>query len=97
MDKEECYGEPSSLVGGEDFSALLQGLRPVCMHTLSIGEAAIPNVFDGSKFKLAAPEPHPKRGGVLRYGILSAPAHFDVHQSGTVSEHGEPRGPCTIT
>jgi peptide/nickel transport system substrate-binding protein len=26
-----------------------------------------------------------KRGGTLRYGVLSAPAHFDVHQSGTVS------------
>jgi ABC-type transport system substrate-binding protein len=56
--------------------------------SLGVGEAAIPNVFDGSKFKLAAPEPHPKRGGVLRYGILSAPAHFDVHQSGTVSNMG---------
>src|SRR5207247_7146733 len=32
-----------------------------------------------------APEPTPKYGGTLRYGILSAPAHFDVHQSGTVS------------
>ena len=56
--------------------------------SLGVGEAAIPNEFDGSKFKLAAPEPNPKRGGVLRYGILSAPAHFDVHQSGTVSNMG---------
>jgi ABC-type transport system substrate-binding protein len=54
----------------------------------NIGEAAVPNVFDGAKFKLAAPEPNPKRGGVLRYGVLSAPAHFDVHQSGTVSNMG---------
>jgi ABC-type transport system substrate-binding protein len=36
-------------------------------------------------FQLKAPEPNPKYGGTLRYGILSAPAHFDVHQSGTVS------------
>src|SRR2546428_3498318 len=36
-------------------------------------------------FQLQAPEPNPKYGGKLRYGILSAPAHFDVHQSGTVS------------
>jgi ABC-type transport system substrate-binding protein len=56
--------------------------------SLGLGEAAIPNEFDGTKFKLAAPEPNPKRGGVLRYGILSAPAHFDVHQSGTVSNMG---------
>src|SRR5499433_3531788 len=38
-----------------------------------------------STFQLKAPEPNPKFGGTLRYGILSAPAHFDVHQSGTVS------------
>ena len=38
-----------------------------------------------SAFQLRAPEPTPKYGGTLRYGILSAPAHFDVHQSGTVS------------
>jgi peptide/nickel transport system substrate-binding protein len=36
-------------------------------------------------FQLKAPEPNPKSGGSLRYGVLSAPAHFDVHQSGTVS------------
>jgi peptide/nickel transport system substrate-binding protein len=60
----------------------------VYAYSQGIGEAAIPNVFDGTKFKLAAPEPNPKRGGVLRYGILSAPAHFDVHQSGTVSNMG---------
>jgi len=29
-----------------------------------------------------------KRGGTLRYGILSAPAHFDIHQSGTVANLG---------
>jgi ABC-type transport system substrate-binding protein len=40
---------------------------------------------DMSTFQLRAPEPSPKYGGTLRYGILSAPAHFDVHQSGTVS------------
>jgi ABC-type transport system substrate-binding protein len=50
--------------------------------------AEIPDVFDGSKFKLQAPEANAKRGGVLRYGVLSAPAHFDVHQSGTVSNMG---------
>jgi peptide/nickel transport system substrate-binding protein len=40
---------------------------------------------EGTTFQLKAPEPHPKYGGTLRYGVLSAPAHFDVHQSGTVS------------
>jgi ABC-type transport system substrate-binding protein len=49
---------------------------------------AIPTVWAAPDFKLQAPEPTAKRGGVLRYGILSAPAHFDVHQSGTVSNIG---------
>ncbi|HXH10945.1 MAG TPA: ABC transporter substrate-binding protein [Alphaproteobacteria bacterium] len=42
----------------------------------------------GPDFQLRAPEPNPKYGGTLRYGVLSAPAHFDVHQSGTVSNMG---------
>ena len=50
--------------------------------------AEIPNEFDGSKFQLAAPEPNPKRGGVLRYGITMRPPHFDVHQSGTINNLG---------
>lgn len=52
---------------------------------LGLSEAAIPNEYDGSKFKLKAPEPNAKSGGLLKYGVLSAPAHFDVHQSGTCS------------
>jgi peptide/nickel transport system substrate-binding protein len=50
--------------------------------------ADIPYEYDGSKFQMAAPEPTPKRGGVLRYGILNRPPHFDVHQSGTVGNIG---------
>lgn len=50
--------------------------------------AAIPDEYDGSKFQLKAPEPNPKRGGVLRYGITSRPPHFDVHQSGTINSLG---------
>lgn len=59
-------------------------------YGLSLGrsEAAIPYQYDGSTFKLSAPEPNAKHGGVLRYGVLNAPAHFDVHQSGTVSNMG---------
>jgi peptide/nickel transport system substrate-binding protein len=39
-------------------------------------------------FKLAASEPNPKPGGTLRYAVHSAPAHFDIHQSGTVANLG---------
>ena len=56
-------------------------------YGLSLGRsaAAIPTEFDGSTFTLRAPAPQAKPGGVLKYGVLSAPAHFDVHQSGTCS------------
>ncbi|MBW8269845.1 ABC transporter substrate-binding protein [Caldovatus aquaticus] len=50
--------------------------------------AEVPLEFDGRNFQLAAPEPNPKRGGVLRYGITSRPPHFDVHQSGTINNLG---------
>jgi len=50
--------------------------------------ADIPLEYDGSKFQIAAPEPNPKRGGVMRYGVLNRPPHFDVHQSGTVGNIG---------
>ncbi len=50
--------------------------------------ADIPYQYDGSKFQMAAPEPNPRRSGVLRYGILNRPPHFDVHQSGTVGNIG---------
>ena len=53
------------------------------------GQAAeIPYEFDGSQFRLAAPEPNPKPGGVLRYGIGTLAPHFDVHQSATVNSIG---------
>src|SRR5258708_5063654 len=48
----------------------------------------VANEFDGSKFQLAAPEPNPKSGGVLKYGITMRPPHFDFHQSGTINSLG---------
>jgi len=52
-------------------------------YGLSLGlTAEVPSTFDGTGFKLRAPEPNAKRGGVLRYGFFGAPAHFDVHQLG---------------
>ena len=39
-------------------------------------------------------DPAAKQGGTLRYGVNSAPVHFDVHQSGTVANVGL-QGPCT--
>ena len=48
----------------------------------------VANEYDGSKFQLAAAEPNPKRGGVLKYAITMRPPHFDFHQSGTINNLG---------
>src|SRR5882672_10544043 len=53
-----------------------------------LGQAAIPTEYDGKAFKLAAPEPNAKSGGVLRMGLTNRPPHFDVHQSGTFNNLG---------
>ena len=68
--------------GGAAALAAAYGLRP------DFALAQVPTEFDGTKFQLRAPEPNPKRGGVLRYGITSRPPHFDVHQSGTINSLG---------
>ena len=72
----------TGLQGGAAAMAAAYGLRP------DFALAEVPNEFDGTKFQLKAPEPNPKRGGVLRYGITSRPPHFDVHQSGTINNLG---------
>src|SRR5258708_2246717 len=48
----------------------------------------VPDKFDGLTFKLAAPEPNPKSGGVLRVGMPNRAPHFDLHQSGTIFNLG---------
>jgi peptide/nickel transport system substrate-binding protein len=50
--------------------------------------AEIPNEFDGANFRLEAPEPNAKRGGILRYGVTMRPPHFDIHQGATVNNIG---------
>jgi len=71
------------LKAGAAVTAGAYGLSP------SFGRAAdIPLQYDGTKFQLAASEPNPKRGGVLRYGITNRPPHFDLHQSGTINSLG---------
>jgi peptide/nickel transport system substrate-binding protein len=72
----------SGLKGSAAAIAAAYGLHP------HYAFADVPLEFDGSNFQLRAPEPNPKRGGVLRYGITSRPPHFDVHQSGTINSLG---------
>ena len=47
------------------------------VYGLAQGLAAeVPSTFDGKDFKLRAPEPNAKRGGVMRYGIAECPGAF---------------------
>ncbi|HEY7033019.1 MAG TPA: ABC transporter substrate-binding protein [Thermomicrobiales bacterium] len=71
------------LQGSAAVAAGVWGLPQPRGHT-----ADLPYQFDGSKFQLAAPEPNPKSGGVLRYGVTMRPPHFDIHQSGTINNLG---------
>src|SRR5438552_8790102 len=50
--------------------------------------ADVPFNLDSSEFQLDAPEPNPKRGGLLRYGITMRPPHFDMHQYRTINNQG---------
>jgi ABC-type transport system substrate-binding protein len=82
------HARPHGLTRRQILSAMAGTAAGVYAWSLRRGEAAAPLTFDGSTFKLRAPEANAKRGGVLRYGVHNAPSHFDVHQSGTVSNLG---------
>ena len=71
------------LQGGTAATAAAFGLLP----GVSLAQG-VPNQFDGTKFQLAAAEPNPKRGGVLRVAFTSRQPHFDIHQSGTFNNLG---------
>ena len=48
------------------------------------------------EFMLASPDPFPKYGGILKVEQASDPAHFDIHQSGTINNVG-PQSPMYDT
>src|SRR3954453_7903317 len=81
-------GEPRAPIGRRRLFEGAAALGATGMLPASAIAAEVPLEFDGSKFQLAAPEPNPKRGGVLPYAIPSRPPHFDVHQSGTINSLG---------
>ena len=60
--------------------------------TMGIAPAILRSRADAQDFQLKATDPAAKPGGTLRFGILNAPAHFDVHQSGTIANLG-PQAP----
>ena len=87
------WGRRGFLQGSAAAMAAAYGLAP------HFGLAAdIPMQFDGSKFKLAPPDPNPKRGGTLRYGIsarrpLRRPPVGHDRQSRAAGLHVRPPDP----
>ncbi len=59
------------------------------------GRLSLPDVA-AAQDATVRPDPAAKRGGTLRYAVHNAPAHFDVHQSGTVANIG-PQSPMYDT
>ncbi|WP_149535769.1 ABC transporter substrate-binding protein [Siccirubricoccus phaeus] len=82
------HGSPGTAFGRRQFLEATAALGTLGLLPGQAESAGLPLEFDGSQFQLAAPEPNPKRGGVLRYAITSRPPHFDVHQSGTINSLG---------
>jgi peptide/nickel transport system substrate-binding protein len=77
--------------------------RRTFLRAVAIGgaAAAAPSVGPGAARAQETPSPlrpdaAAKRGGTLRYAVHNAPAHFDVHQSGTVANIG-PQSPMYDT
>jgi ABC-type transport system substrate-binding protein len=60
--------------------------------TVGAAPAFLRGRVEAQDFQLKAADPAAKHGGTLRFGILNAPAHFDVHQSGTIANLG-PQAP----
>src|SRR2546430_17660513 len=81
--------------GGVDRRTFLKRAGAVGAGAVIGGRLSAPD-FATAQDATFRPDPAAKRGGTLRYGILSAAAHFDVHQSGTVANIG-PQSPMYDT
>ena len=95
MQDQHHYDSLTQVMNRRAFLATM-GIAAASMVAGTPGPRGVAGQPSGAAFKLSAPEPHPKYGGTLRYGVLSAPAHFDVHQSGTISNLA-PQGPMYDT
>ncbi|MDP2858817.1 MAG: ABC transporter substrate-binding protein [Bacillota bacterium] len=58
---------------------------PTPTRVVAITPTATPTVSAAVGWFLRAPEPKPKKGGVLRTAWGTTPAHFDIHQGGGCS------------
>jgi peptide/nickel transport system substrate-binding protein len=81
---------PRSVRGSMDRRAFLSRLGIAAGSTIISGRRArrAEARSHEATFQLRAPEPNARPGGTLRYGVPSSPAHFDIHQSGTVANLG---------
>src|SRR5437660_296214 len=72
---------------------LLVTLLMACLSAAAQTSAAPPSAAEAPDAGLLhAPEPHPKRGGVLKWGGLANSTLYDLHQTGTIANMG-PQAP----
>ena len=81
--------------GTVDRRAFLQKTAVAGAAAVLAGRLPVPGAVSAQDATVKA-DPKVKRGGTLRFGVNSAPAHFDVHQSGTVGNVGT-QGPMYDT
>jgi peptide/nickel transport system substrate-binding protein len=79
--------DSSSLSGGIDRRRFLKRAA-VAGGAVLVSRVTAPGLAAAQQSPDAKVDAAPKRGGTLRYGVLSAPVHFDLHQSGTVANIG---------
>ena len=74
--------------------AILAGSLALLMLSLAVPcvSAAPPTPEPADADLLRAPEPSPKRGGVLKWGGLANSTLYDLHQTGTIANMG-PQAP----
>lgn len=86
MDNYRCT--PPRLTRRAFFRTAAGAVAAYSLSSSLADPTGIATTWAATDFKLRAPEANPKSGGILRYGMPSTPAHFDLHQSGTVNNLG---------
>src|SRR5215467_1854625 len=84
--RSSMQGRPSMCARSGRLGLLLVALLMVCPSAVA-QTAAAPDAG-----LLRAPEPHPQRGGILRWGGLANSTLYDLHQTGTIANMG-PQAP----
>ena len=76
---------PAALSDSVRATATAAAVAPPAEATASVPSAKAGRYPETPVGFLKAPEPNPKRGGTLRFGMIIALAHFDLHQAEAIN------------